>query len=99
KNRAKSGRYYWMITDFEIIYDKNNTITNYIAKRHAMPEEALRKHIEPLYKKLLHIEQVSGVEASEKYLKGFLEEKKMTYASFVRSSVETKGFFKKLFGR
>lgn len=99
KNLAKSGRFYWMITDFEIIRDNRNNITNYIAKRQAMPEDALRKHIEPLYKKLLQIEEISGVDGSEKYLKGFLEEKKMTYASWVRSTVENKSFFKKLFGR
>ncbi|MEO8774056.1 MAG: PAS domain-containing protein [Gelidibacter sp.] len=56
KNLAKSGRFYWMITDFEIIRDNRNNITNYIAKRQAMPEDALRKHIEPLYNKLLQIE-------------------------------------------
>ena len=99
KNLARSGRYYWMITDFEIVYNNKDEITNYIAKRQAMPEDALRKHIEPLYRKLLLIEEVSGIEGSEKYLKGFLEEKKMTYEGWVRSSVENKGFFNKLFGK
>ncbi|MEO8933319.1 MAG: PAS domain-containing protein [Xanthomarina sp.] len=99
KNLARSGRYYWMITDFEIIYNNKDEITNYIAKRHSMPEKALKKHVEPLYKKLLHIEETSGVEASEKYLKGFLEEKKMTYEGWIRDSIESKGFFSKLFGR
>ncbi|MEO8933465.1 MAG: PAS domain-containing protein [Xanthomarina sp.] len=99
KNLAKSGRFYWMITDFEIVYDDNNQITNYIAKRQAMPEEALRLHIEPLYKKLLQIEEVSGIDGSEKYLRGFLEEKNMTYEKWIKDSVGSKGFFSKLFGK
>ncbi len=99
KNLAKSGRYYWMVTDFELVFDDNNEITNYIAKRKAMPEEALRKHIEPLYKKLLHIEQVSGIDASEKYLIGFLEERRMSYEEWIKDCVGSKGFFSKLFGK
>ena len=99
KNLAKSGRYYWMITDFEIVYNDKKEIINYIAKRVAVPHDALRKHIEPLYKKLLHIEEVSGIDGSEKYLKGFLEEKNMSYEEWIKDSVGSKGFFSKLFGR
>ena len=98
KNLSRSGRYYWMITDYEIVKDEDGEIINYIAKRKAMPEEPLRKIIEPLYKKLLQIEIVSGIDGSEKYLKGFLEEKNMDYEKWIKDSIGTKGFFNKLFG-
>jgi PAS domain S-box-containing protein len=83
KNLAKSGRYYWVITSFEYSRDENGNIVNYIARRKAVPQDVITKHIEPLYKKLLQIEQVSGVDASEKYLIGFLEEEGLSYVDLI----------------
>jgi PAS domain S-box-containing protein len=83
KNLAKSGRYYWVITNFEYSRDENGNIVNYIARRKAVPQDVITKHIEPLYKKLLQIEQVSGVGASEKYLIGFLEEQGLSYVDLI----------------
>jgi PAS domain S-box-containing protein len=83
KNLAKSGRYYWVITNFEYSRDENGNIVNYIARRKAVPQDVITKHIEPLYKKLLQIEQVSGVDASEKYLIGFLEEEGFSYVDLI----------------
>lgn len=87
KNLAKSGRYYWVITDFEIARDENDVIINYFARRQAVPQEVIAMHIEPLYKKLLQIEAASGVEFSEKYLIGFLEEKKRTYVEYIKELI------------
>ncbi|MBZ4034684.1 PAS domain-containing protein [Flavobacterium sp. 17A] len=87
KNRAKSGRYYWVITDFDIARDENDVIVNYFARRQAVPQEVIAVHIEPLYKKLLQIEAASGVEFSEKYLIGFLEEKKRTYVEYIKELI------------
>jgi len=83
KNLSKSGRYYWVITNFEYVRDSEGNITNYIARRKAVPENIITNHIEPLYNRLLHIEQASGVEASEKYLIGFLEEAGLSYVDFI----------------
>jgi len=83
KNLAKSGRYYWVITNFEYSRDENGNIVNYIARRKAVPQDVITKHIEPLYKKLLQIEQVSGISASEKYLIGFLEEQGLSYVDLI----------------
>jgi PAS domain S-box-containing protein len=83
KNLAKSGRYYWVITNFEYSKDENGNIVNYIARRKAVPQDVITKYIEPLYKKLQQIEQVSGVSASEKYLIGFLEEQGLSYVDFI----------------
>ncbi|KQO22523.1 histidine kinase [Flavobacterium sp. Leaf82] len=87
KNLAKSGRYYWVITDFEISRDENDVIVNYFGRRQAVPQEVIAMHIEPLYKKLLQIEAASGMEFSEKYLIGFLEEKKKTYVEYIKDLI------------
>jgi PAS domain S-box-containing protein len=87
KNLSKSGRYYWVITDFEISRDENDVIVNYFARRQAVPQEVVALHIEPLYKKLLQIEAASGVEFSEKYLIGFLEEKKKSYVEYIKELI------------
>ncbi|POS01192.1 PAS domain S-box-containing protein [Flavobacterium croceum DSM 17960] len=89
KNMAKSGRYYWVITDFEVIKDDHGKILNYIGRRKSVPEEVISKYIEPLYKRLLQIETVSGIDASEKYLKGYLEEKNKSYIDFVQDIVSS----------
>lgn len=87
KNLAKSGRYYWVITDFDIARDEDGVIVNYFGRRQSVPQEVIAMHIEPLYKKLLQIESASGVEFSEKYLIGFLEEKKRTYVEYIKELI------------
>ncbi|TPN85414.1 PAS domain-containing protein [Aquimarina algicola] len=82
KNLAKDGRYYWVITDFEVKVDEVGDIVSLFARRKAPPRETIEK-VSSLYKKLLSIEESRGVEVSEKYLVGFLEEKGMTYDEFI----------------
>jgi len=73
KNLAKDGRYYWVFTDFEPIFDANGNKIGYKAAR-----KKISKHVtevlDPLYKKLTEIEKDGGMEASEKYLNEFLAE-------------------------
>lgn len=106
KNMSKTGRYYWVVTDFKIIADGDGEIAGYFGTRKSVPEEIIIKFIEPLYKKLLHIEEVSGLGASEDYLIGFLEERKKTYNEYVDHLIATgkddknkisKGLFSGLF--
>lgn len=112
KNLAKSGRYYWVITDFEVKANVKGVITNYYGRRRAVPSEIVQKHIEPLYARLLQIEKATGMEGSEKYLIGFLEERGKSYSAFIEDIItdgmpretqeqpeEKKGFFSRLFGR
>lgn len=114
KNLAKSGRYYWVITDFEISKNEAGEIVNYFARRRAVPQEVITNHIEPLYKKLWQIEAASGIEYSEKYLNGFLEEKNKTYVQYILELIynqekienqsnhkteEEKSFFSRFFSR
>ncbi len=106
KNMSKTGRYYWVITDFKIIADSNGEIVGYFGTRKSVPEDIVVKFIEPLYKKLLHIEEASGMLASEEYLLGFLEERKKTYMEYIDHLIATgkddknkvsKGLFSGLF--
>jgi hypothetical protein len=103
---SKTGRYYWVITDFKIISDSDGEIVGYFGTRKSVPEDIIIKFIEPLYKKLLHIEEASGIHASEEYLVGFLEERNKSYMEYVDHLVATgkddknkvkKGFFNGFF--
>jgi hypothetical protein len=88
KNMAKTGRYYWIANDI-------NTTTNdigekfYTGKQTSINAEVVSKHLEPLYKKLLQIEVASGVQSSENYLMGFLEERGRTYEDYVTNIIST----------
>jgi PAS domain S-box-containing protein len=110
KNLTKSGRYYWVITDFEYSRDAKGTIQNYIARRKAVPENVITNHIAPLYKKLLEIEQTSGISTSEKYLTGYLEDQNLSYVDLITkfmveneeksdSPKKKEGFFSRFFGK
>jgi len=103
---SKTGRYYWVITDSKIIADGDGEIAGYFGTRKSVPEEIITKFIEPLYKKLLHIEEVSGLGTSEDYLIGFFEERKKANMEYVDHLVATgkddknkisKGLFNGLF--
>ncbi len=97
KNMAKDGRYYWVVTEFETKKDPiNNQIIGFTAFRKAAPREAISK-IEPLYKKLIEIEKVGGMEAAEKYLRGYLEEAGKSYDEFIDELIGNKGIFKLFF--
>ncbi len=97
KNLAKDGSYYWVVTEFESKMDPlTNEPVSYTAFRKAAPRKAVDKVI-PLYKKLVEIEKVSGMEGSEAYLKGFLEEQGKSYDEFIDDVVGNKGIFKIFF--
>lgn len=82
KNLAKSGRFYWVITDFDYVDDDDANIVKYIARRKAVPAGVVKK-VEDLYRRLLQIEEVRGIEGSEKYLTGYLEELGMSYVQLI----------------
>ena len=97
KNLAKDGSFYWVITEFE---PKVNPITNEIISHTAFRKSAPKNAVEaikPIYAKLIEIEKEGGMEASEKYLYGFLEEKHTTYDDFINNLVGNKGIFKIFF--
>jgi PAS domain S-box-containing protein len=83
KNKSKDGRYYWVVTDFEIKVDKvTNETIGYFAYRTAAPRKAVEV-MAPLYQKLVSIEKNSGIEGSEKYLYALLEAEGKSYDQFI----------------
>ncbi|WP_440120522.1 PAS domain-containing protein [Tenacibaculum sp. Ill] len=83
KNLTRTGRYYWVITDFTIDKDEDGKIVGYTARRKAVPDGVVKK-IEPIYKTLLDIEKLKGEKASEMYFDAYLkEEVGKTYNEFV----------------
>jgi len=97
KNMAKDGSYYWVVTEFEPKVDPiTNEIISHTAFRKAAPQKAIDT-MAPIYQKLIEIEKDGGMEASEKYLRGFLEENRVTYDEFINELVGNKGLFKIFF--
>jgi len=84
KNMAKDGRYYWVLTNFEMGVDQEGNIVSYYAKRKAAPQNAIAE-INRLYNIIKAIEKKQGEEMALNYLYGLLEEKKMTYNQFILS--------------
>jgi PAS domain S-box-containing protein len=84
KNLAKDGRYYWVLTNFETKYNEEGIIISRYSRRKAAPKNALYT-IEKLYRTLRAIELKQGMKTAENYLNGLLEEKRMTYDTFILS--------------
>ena len=84
KNLAKDGRYYWVITNFHTLYDDDDKIIGYYARRKAVPLH-VKEEVTKLYKTLLSLEEQGGMEASEKYLVQWLNEHNTSYSNYVES--------------
>jgi len=87
KNLAKDGSYYWVIAYFESINDSEGNIKTHYAKRKAIPDEVKTK-ISKIYQNLLAIEKHSGMEASEAYFKGYLEDLNINYDEFIYNTMQ-----------
>ncbi len=82
KNMSKTGRFYWVINDIKCAKDSVGN-TCFTGQQKSIDADIVTSHIEPLYKKLLQIEQAAGLQSSENYLIGFLEEKGLTFAQYI----------------
>ena len=97
KNLAKDGRYYWVTTKFEIKKNSlDSSIKSYMAYRQAARPQAVAA-ISKLYGELLEVEKSGGVEASEKFLSGYLDSKRQTYDEFIDDLIGNRGAFKIFF--
>ncbi len=83
KNLAKSGKYYWVITDFEVGRNIMGEVVTIMARRRAVPQNVITDHIEPLYQTLLKLEKIGGMELSNRYFKSFLEKQGKSYIEYV----------------
>lgn len=89
KNLSRDGRYYWVVTNFTITRDPNGEIVSFLAQRNAVSPETINKHFVPLYKKLLDIEKVGGIEASEGFLNQYLQSINKTYQQFIYDAIDS----------
>jgi putative sensor len=83
KNLAKSGEYYWVITDFEMRCDSMGNITHYIARRKSVPKAVIENYVAPLYETLLKLEKVGGMELSTRFFKNYLAKQGKDYIDFI----------------
>jgi len=96
KNLSKSGKYYWVTTDFEIHRDVRGEVESYIAFRRPASNKAVEA-IEELYTHLLDIERKYNMEASLVYLQGYLDERHISYHELMDKLVKPKSLMEKLF--
>ncbi len=82
KNLTKTGKYYWVVTDFMWKEDEEGNIISYYSRRKAVPQH-VKAVFNDLYSKLKKIEETGGMDASGAYLQGFLEDLGKTYDEFV----------------
>ena len=85
KNLAKTGEYYWVVTDFEMRRDSAGNITHYIGRRKSVPEAAINNYLAPFYESLLKMEKIGGVELSSRFFKNYLAKQGKDYIDFVIS--------------
>ena len=85
KNLAKTGEYYWVVTDFEMRRDASGNITHYIGRRRSVPEAAIKDYLAPFYDSLLKMERIGGVELSSRFFKNYLAKQGKDYVDFVIS--------------
>lgn len=91
KNLSKDGRFYWVITDFEVKTNDEGEISALFARRKAAPRATIAA-VQNLYRKLVSIEEAKGVEFSQKYFEGFLEEKALDYEGYIESICDNTNF-------
>ena len=89
KNLAKDGKYYWVVTDFVTKVAADRSIINYTAYRKPVGDN-VKAAVIPLYKALCAIEDLSGIEASEKFLNDYFEQIGMTYDEMVEEIIVKK---------
>jgi PAS domain S-box-containing protein len=90
KNLARSGEYYWVISDFEPKRDSRGEIVSFTAFRRSAPNQVIDV-IDELYSTMLTIEKKHGMERALSYLEAFLEEHEMSYDEFLGELIKPKG--------
>ena len=99
KNLTKSGRYYWVMTDFEIKKDPKTGEITYIAYRRPAPQKAIDA-VEPLYRTLVELEQTHGMDASLLHLQGFIEVRHTDYDHLIEEIIkQNDSIWTRLFNR
>jgi len=86
KNLAKDGRYYWVVTDFVTRVDADRNVINYTAYRRPVHDK-VKQAVIPLYKALCAIEDVAGMNAAERFLNNYFEDKDTNYDDMIEEII------------
>ncbi len=86
KNLAKDGSYYWVLTDFVTTVDKDRNVLHYTAYRKPINQK-VKDAVIPLYKALCAIEELGGMELSERFLTDYFKMLGMTYDEMIEDIV------------
>ena len=86
KNLAKDGKYYWVVTDFVTKVNAAREVINYTAYRRPVGDN-VKAAVIPLYKALCAIEDIAGIEASEKFLGDYFEKISMSYDEMIEEII------------
>lgn len=86
KNLAKDGSYYWVLTDFVTTVDKDRNVLYYTAYRKPVNQK-VKDTVIPLYKALCAIEELGGIELSERFLNDYFKMLGMTYDEMIEDIV------------
>lgn len=84
KNRAKSGKFYWVHAYVTPAFDTNDKIVGYHSVRRSPNPQAIAV-IEPLYAKMLQAEKSGGMQAAMTLLENTLSQLKVSYDAFILS--------------
>ncbi|MCW8915227.1 MAG: PAS domain-containing protein [Magnetovibrio sp.] len=89
-NRAKNGDHYWVLAHVTPSFDGSGQVVGYHSNRRTADRQVLETVIQPLYKKLLDIEEShsnrkEGMNAAFNTLLQILEEKGVSYDEFIFS--------------
>ncbi|MGD9969793.1 MAG: PAS domain-containing protein [Sulfuricurvum sp.] len=104
KNRRKDGKYYWVYSEYEPIFEKNRVIRGYRSRRWPVPKKTV-EDVEMIYKKILELEETKSQQEAEMFLELKLHNDGYhNYAEFIEDLYNKRfkglfGFLSKIFGR
>ena len=90
KNLAKSGKYYWVITDFSMERDAKGNLKTFSSFNRIAPDH-VTEVIEELYTEMILAEKRAGLEGSLLCLEECLGENEMSYNEFLEDLLKPKG--------
>lgn len=83
KSLARSGGYYWVVTDFEMCRDSVGNIAHYIACRKPVPKGVVGSYVAPLCQTLVKLKRVGGMDLSARFSKNYLDKQSKDYIDFI----------------
>jgi len=98
KNMTMDGKYYWVITDFEMKKAEDGDMEYYMAYRRGIPQKA-KEEIEKIYKEMKSIEATDGMRASLKHLENILADKGISYNDFVENLLKESDRTRSMMGK